>query len=100
MEQGLFFDGIDTEPARTAIGGENNFIIVPGPDKTQTLLPFLQLALPGTQITLYSPVFQRVPIFRRMVFNRLIVHMKNIDEKGKLKFDCNQKNGDSEKQVT
>jgi len=61
MIEWLFLYRVDTETAGTAIGGQNEFIVGSGADKTKPPLPFMKTAKPGTQVTLQPAVVERVP---------------------------------------
>jgi hypothetical protein len=41
MEQGFLLDGIDAKPARPSIGGQDNLVLLAGPDEAEPLLTFL-----------------------------------------------------------
>ena len=61
MIEWLFLYRVDTETAGTAIGGQNEFIVGSGADKTKPPLPFMKTAKSGTQVTLQPAVVERVP---------------------------------------
>lgn len=65
MIEWFFFDRINTEAAGTAITGQDDAIVLIGPDKTQPVLPRMQLAIPRAQITLNAAIVKFVPITRR-----------------------------------
>ncbi len=62
MIEWFFLNGINTKTTGTTIAGKHYLAILAGPDKTQTLLPFMQFAGARTHITLDTPVIEGVPV--------------------------------------
>lgn len=65
MMQRLFFNRIDAESARSPVGRENNLILLPATNKTESLLSFLQFAIPRTEVALDASVVEQMLVFRR-----------------------------------
>jgi hypothetical protein len=62
MVQGLFFDGVDAEPAGPTVGGQDHLGILAGADEAHTPLPLMKLAKARAQIALDAAVFYGVPV--------------------------------------
>lgn len=65
MIERFLLDRIDTESTGSPVRRQDDLILLPRPDETEPLLPFLERAISRTEIALNAAVFQPVPIFRR-----------------------------------
>ena len=72
MIEWLFLYRVDAEAAGTAIGGQNEFIVGSGADKTKPPLPFMKTAKSGTQVTLQPAVVERAPIAAWSAFDPVV----------------------------
>lgn len=62
MMQRLLFNWIDAESARSTISRQDDLILLPGTNKAEPLLSFLQLASPRTEVALDPSVTERMPV--------------------------------------
>ena len=58
----LFFNRIDTETTGATVGSQHNLVVLAGSDETESLLPLTQLAFARTEIALYAPIIDLMPI--------------------------------------
>ena len=65
MMQRFLLDRIDAESTRSPIGRQHDLVLLPGPDKTQSLLPFLECAVAWAEVALDAAVLEAMPVFRR-----------------------------------
>jgi hypothetical protein len=62
MVQWLLLDRIDAEARGTAVGRQDDLVVVAGSHETKAALPFAQLAEPRAEITLDAAVLEVMPI--------------------------------------
>lgn len=65
MMQRFLLDRIDTKSTGSPVSHQDDLILLPRPDETEPLLPFLERAIAWTEITLNAAVLQEMPVFRR-----------------------------------
>ena len=65
MIERFLLDRIDTEAARSTIGGQYDLAIETASDKAEATLAFSELAETGTEIALHPPVLESVPVTGR-----------------------------------
>jgi hypothetical protein len=78
MIERFFLDRIDAKSGRTPIGGEHDLLVLPGADKAQPALAFVQFAIARTDIALEAPIRQSMPIAAWVPGNRLIHVMPDL----------------------
>lgn len=65
MVQRFFLDRVNAKTAGAPVGRKHDLAALPGPHKTQSPLPLVQLAEPRTEIALDPPILKPVPVARR-----------------------------------
>src|SRR5262249_55494722 len=53
---------VDAEPARSAVGGEDDAVVLPRADEAEAALALVESAVARAEIALDPPVLQRVPV--------------------------------------
>ena len=62
MVEWLLLDRVHAESTRAPVSCENNRVIEPAPDKTESTLAFSKTTKPGTEVALNSAIVQTVPV--------------------------------------
>jgi hypothetical protein len=65
MIQRFLFDGVHAKAAGTAIGGQDDLLLVTGAHKTKALLTLVEFAGAWADVALDAPVVQLMPVFSR-----------------------------------
>jgi hypothetical protein len=66
MIEGFFLDRVHAESARTAIGRQDNRIILASPNETETTLAIMKAAEAGTHIASNAAIIEEGPVMGRV----------------------------------